>query len=446
VTEHLLLIRHASAWANQKKRALDPQLLETALDLRAFHDDAPATHWPLGSIEHLMLRRWPAHGPEAPDTAALAETLGTYVQFLRATGRMASGSGDPKALAKEARRAAPKMADACAELGAHSQSKVLMDFGREIGIDLEGASSIDDVQGQLDRLMGEWNALPEDERKRRMPLTSTEPGVHSRTISFGGSDEDEDDEPVRQGDPARSADQARGSPFVQACLRLAEWLTPSKKVTEIGVLRLAPAEAAYRELELWRWQEEAEAIDFDSASARAMASGPGKEPLFWWKSAADVDALERVWSSALEAGLVDLYATIAKPSGVLPESDDEWIALACAAFIGLWESAEDFRASRAPLLALLGNGLVGDGSVSWDELVGLWASHPDNIWARLPDREGLPAKDAQGWSERHLRRSMHWFSDTGIWTREGDDLVLTDLGRDFGALLFNLLDQGDLEL
>jgi hypothetical protein len=446
VSEHHLLIRHATTWASQKKRALDPELLETALDLRALHDDEPATHWPLGSVEHLMLRRWPAHGPEAPDTAALAETLGTYVQFLRATGRMASGSGDPKALAKEARRAAPKMADACADRGAHSQGKVLTDFGREIGIDLDGASSMEDMQEQLNRLMGEWNSLPEEERFRRMPLTSPEPGVHSRSISFGAHEDVDADRPVRRGDPVRAAEQARNSPFLQTCIRLADWLAPSKKVTDIGVLRLAPAEAAYRDLELWRWQQEADAIELGEEAARVMSSTPGKEPHFWWKSAADVDALERVWYSAVEASLIDVRATVAKPTGLLPTADDEWIGLACACFLALWEAAVDFRASWAPLLALLGTGLMGDGTVTWEELAEMWASHPDNYWAGIPAAEGLTTRDVQVWSDRHLKRSLHWFADTGIWTREGDDFTLTDLGREFGGLVFSLLDRGELNV
>jgi hypothetical protein len=294
--------------------------------------------------------------------------------------------------------------------------------------------------------MGEWNSLPEEERFRRMPLTSPEPGVHSRSISFGAHEDVDADRPVRRGDPVRAAEQARNSPFLQTCIRLADWLAPSKKVTDIGVLRLAPAEAAYRDLELWRWQQEADAIELGEEAARVMSSTPGKEPHFWWKSAADVDALERVWYSAVEASLIDVRATVAKPTGLLPTADDEWIGLACACFLALWEAAVDFRASWAPLLALLGTGLMGDGIVTWEELAEMWASHPDNYWAGIPAAEGLTTRDVQVWSDRHLKRSLHWFADTGIWTREGDDFTLTDLGREFGGLVFSLLDRGELNV
>jgi hypothetical protein len=455
MSEHLLLVRHATAWASQKQRALDPELLETALDLRAFHDEVPATRWPPGSIEHLMLRRWPAHGPEAPDIAALADTLGTFVQFLRATGRMASGSGDPKALAKEAQRAAPKMTEACADRDRHSQGKVLTDFGRELGIDLDGASSMEDMQEQLNRLMGEWNSLPEEERIRRMPLTSTEPGVHSRSVRLDGLD-GVDDAPVLQGDPVRSAQQARSSSFVQTCLRLADWLAPSRKVTEIGVLRLAPAAEAYRRLELWRWQDGADAVERGETIAGPSAPASEEEAFPWksaadaeafpWKSAADAAPLHRVWYSSQSGGLIDVLATVAKPTGRLPRGDDDWIGLACAAFLGLWESADDFSVSRAPLLALLGTGLVGDGIVSRSELAEVAGSHPASLWNTMPTGKELTSAQARAASERHLDGSLHWFADTGIWTRDGDDYLLTDLGRDFGALVFKLIDDGELDL
>lgn len=117
--------------------------------------------------------------PRGPDADALADTLDTFVHFLRATGRMASGSAEPKELAKEARRAAPRMAQACADIGAHSQTKVLTQFGKEVGIDLESASSQEDMNAKLGQLMETWNNLPVEERQARMPLTSTAPGVRS---------------------------------------------------------------------------------------------------------------------------------------------------------------------------------------------------------------------------------------------------------------------------
>ena len=60
----------------------------------------------------LMTVRWPGHGPlDPPDIDALVATLDTFWRFLRATGRMASGSADVKTLVREARRSATPMRD-----------------------------------------------------------------------------------------------------------------------------------------------------------------------------------------------------------------------------------------------------------------------------------------------------------------------------------------------
>ena len=107
--QHELLIRHAVAWADKRKQPLDRELLKTVLNLRDFHDATAPQEWQAGSAEHLMLVRWPSHGPSGvPDVDRLVETLGSFWRFLRGTGRMASSSADPRELAKEARRAAPR--------------------------------------------------------------------------------------------------------------------------------------------------------------------------------------------------------------------------------------------------------------------------------------------------------------------------------------------------
>lgn len=109
---YALLISHAERWAAKSKRPLDTDLLGTALNLRDFQDRVPGTAWPAGSADHLMTVRWPKHGPlGVPDVDALVDTLDSFWRFLRATGRLASGSADPKELAREARRSKERMRD-----------------------------------------------------------------------------------------------------------------------------------------------------------------------------------------------------------------------------------------------------------------------------------------------------------------------------------------------
>ena len=74
------------------------------------YDDLEPTYWPAGSVEHLLLERWPSKGDvDVPDETTLVETLDGWFRFLRSTGRMSGRSADPKQLAREARRAAPRM-------------------------------------------------------------------------------------------------------------------------------------------------------------------------------------------------------------------------------------------------------------------------------------------------------------------------------------------------
>ena len=170
MSDHELLLRHAESWASTKRRPFDRPLVETVLDLRHHHDAAPATQWPPGSVERVLLTLWPAYGPaDAPEAETLSAALDTYFRFLRVTGRLASGSAQPAQLTKEARRAARNMADAIADPSRHSQGRVLADFGREIGIDLDDAGSVEELQGRLGRVQDAWNALPVEERRRRMP-------------------------------------------------------------------------------------------------------------------------------------------------------------------------------------------------------------------------------------------------------------------------------------
>ena len=473
--EHQLLIRHALKWAESKQRTCDADLLETALELRSVHDELEDTYWPEGAVEDLMLVRWPSHGPlEAPDPDAVAGTLDTFVHFLRATGRMMSGSADPKSLAREARRAAPKMLDACADAGAHSQSKVLLGFAAESGIDLSSADSMEELQSRLDEVMNAWNALPQQERVARMPLTSNAPNAMSLRVSemFGGSggffdpkvaagllarddgwddgwdDGDEfDDTPLEPSDPALSAEAVRASGFIRSCRALLDWIGAGRAVTRTGVLRPAVAEAAFTALGLAEWDAR-----WELASRRALdGPSPTAEELeaasigFIWKSAGQCLPLDRLWWPLQVAG--DIETTSSKAT-VVPrtlDTDEEWVVWGLTLLIALLERVED-DVELGPLVHLLGAGVLGGEAVRLDDLRPWWATARSNPNARIAESVPDLASTIAHWSDRSLALTLHVFGDTGIWTRDGDTFELTPFGRDFALVFFRMLEDGAIEL
>lgn len=490
---HDLLVRHAVTWAKGKRRPLDAGLLATALDLRTHQDERGDTYWPAGSVEHLMLRRWPAHGPaEVPDVEALASSLDTYVHFLRATGRMASGSADPKSLAKEARRAAPRMADACADPARHSQTKVLQAFGREIGIELDEVESMEDLQGRLDAVMEAWNALPEQERMARMPVANAAPGAQAARLNealrglvdrgvdlgaladrpgglggalagaWGGFGREQDgaddvdawgdggaDVPLAPSDPALSAADVRSSGFVRECLRLVEWVGAGprggRSVTKTGVLRLAEAEAAYGELGLREWL-----VGWSRAMERAEQRAGG-QPMnvsvkegFWWSNAGDCLPLDRLFITSQTAGLLETGRSRVMP-GRVPAGDLDWVGTGAALVVALLRRVVDV-VPLSPMVHILGTGVLEGGTVDVGRIREDWRRREGMGETSLPRMDPgevalMPASD-----RARFDRLLYVFDDTGIWRRDGDTVTLTPFGRDVAIVVFTALDHGNLEL
>lgn len=142
-----LLLTHLERWADQRNRPIDMDVLESLLELRSSYTGLPPTSWPSGSVNDLLLELWPAKGEgSTPDPDAVAQSFDTFVRFLRNTGRMAGGSADPNDLAREARRAALRMGETNADRSQWSTGKVLTDHARKLGLDLNGAESLDDQQ------------------------------------------------------------------------------------------------------------------------------------------------------------------------------------------------------------------------------------------------------------------------------------------------------------
>ncbi|WP_345524726.1 hypothetical protein [Nocardioides endophyticus] len=441
-----LLITHAERWATGKSRSVESELLRQIVNLRLRYDELPPGAWPAGSAERLLLVTWPAYGPQPPDPDSLRETLDTFWSFLRATGRMAGGSATPAELRKEVRRALPKMAAACEDPANHAQGRVLGDFGRSIGVDLDGAADVADLKARVAQVTAAWNALPTEERARLMPdpspksLTGQRMTAAVNRLPWPEPEPDDFDAEIEPGDVKVSAQLARSSAFVAACLALVEWLGQGKPVTPRGLLRPPVAREAYRHLDLWQWQRRFEAVKRGSYGVPATPMTAEADALLAesalnsWRSAGDCLALDRLWYACDAADQVELTRSTARRGQRAPETDEEWRDLALVLLLGLcfrlgWYVVE-------PMAGMLLLAVVAEDEVVPLDAVRAW-------WdSRCP--ESLRNLDALRWQER-LDVVMFHFEDANLWTVVDDRYTLTDLGRDFAIVFVNAIDSGLLD-
>ena len=462
--EHDLLLRHAERWATEHGRTLDSELLEEALQLRSVHDGLAANSWPARSVTHLMLVRWPAHGPlDPPDVPALRTTLETFWRFLRNTGRMAGGSAEPSALVAEAKSAGRRMAKACADPAKMGPSKQMMLYGREIGITLDDVEDMDDANARLAQIVDAWNALPMAERQRRSPSTNsfgsrmgeamTEAAGH--VLQYGELpngwtmpeqprlDDASDDAMLHVTNPAISAPLYKASSYLRQVLALCEWVGDGRQVTDTEVLRLAVAKMAYADLGLWAWERDwLTAMGMELPEGERLEAALSQMGLSRWRSAADCLALDRLWLPALNAGLIAIEGKKAVFNrSALPETDETWAQLAQVLLLGLSRIAQQ-ESVLDPLLAVLVAIAWEDGAPrSVTQLADLWWNTPLNWCASLTDQER-----ARQLSDRYLRRCLVMFGDSGAWTTRRGKLVGTEIGWDFALVVMFALDQGVLQV
>ncbi|MGB7963515.1 MAG: hypothetical protein WCF12_11240 [Propionicimonas sp.] len=457
-----LLIRHAARWAGERGKALDPELLESALRLRSLHDGLAANRWPAKSVEHLMLVRWPAHGPQGcPDVPVLVTTLDTFWRFMRSTGRMAAASSEPKDLLREAKAAARGMPAACADPTNWSESKQLLDFGAEIGISMDDLADIDEANARLQRIMEAWNALPQEERWRRSPSAGNAGSRMGRALTdsaatwqhTGGlpagwqlpqpprlDDEPDEDEDLYPNDPKASAPQVRRSTFVQNALALADWVGSGREVTATNVLRPAVARAAYTALDLWAWERlwtRASGLDLpdipevDELAARTFLAS--------WRTAAECLPLDRLWLAATAVGLISVGSRRATRGPLAaPATDAEWVNLGLGLVLGLTHRAQEEGAfDPLPGVLFAVSPRLSEPCTA-AELREWWWNAPANTLAAAMARGPL----AREISDRRLNQCLAMFDDCGLWITRGGKLVGTDFGWDFSLMLVAAIDSG----
>lgn len=447
--DHAGLVERVRAWADRKKLPLDDDLLEEVLRLREMRDGLEPGQWPAGSVEHLLLVRWPGHGSHEADPEAMGATLETLWRFLRGNGLMAFDSAPPKRLALEFRRAVPRMGERYDDPEAQGMNRQLLEFGREeLGLDLESATSAEELQGMLDQIMQAWNAQSLEERLRRSPRGSGPVpfGAEQMLLSATGELADEDDDtPIRMSDPADSAPFARSAPFVQRALELARWIGDGKEVTAKEVLRPKVARTAYRELGLVRTCRRVRGMP--APERKAVLTDPtlraeieGEQLASWRRSAMDIPELDQLWLAATAGGLVEVRGRRAVGRPELPSDDRDVV-------VGVLHMAATVLLQQRPVwdLPMLVFGLLplampGSEWTTREELADGWWVNPTNrVFGELSEFSDREHSDAG------MRWAVEVLIDLGAIVDEGERLVPTPLGHDLALVLVTMLESGELE-
>ncbi|MGM0386444.1 MAG: hypothetical protein ACQERF_10770 [Actinomycetota bacterium] len=380
-----LLIRHAAKWAEKRSAPLDADLLETALELRSLHDGLTANRWPEGSVEHLMLERWPAHGPSgAPDVAALVATLESFWKFLSNTGRMARGSADPRILRAEARRAEPEMVEAT------------------------GA------------VPGGWG----------MPA---EPRL------------DEDEDLAFPSDPELAAPHWLGSAYCRSLAAFAQWVGDGREVTAAGLLRPAVAREAYRELDLWEWERGWWRIGHGEVPDPETDEILREVAVTSWRSAGDCLALDRLWNPLVAAGLVQLGSkrvVAARTVPTAPASDAVHFGLLALSHlvVSLREGLDTTCLAHVVFFIAF----AGDQPPTRTDLTEAWWASPANPLP-TPELSDDSERILRRLSDHTVLQCLEIFGDCGLWVEDGGVLVGTEFGWDFALIMTRLLESGILD-
>ena len=448
--DHAPIVQQAAEWAARKKLPLDADVLEEILRLRSDHDDLPPGVWPAGSVEHLLLERWPGHGSTEPDPDVMGPTLDTFWRYLRGSGQMAFESAPPKRLSLEWRRAVPRMGERYADPVAQGFNRQLFQFaGEELGLDLSSAESIEDLQAMLDQATQAWNELPMEERLRRSPRGSGPvPFGEDRPVADAGPpmpwDEVDEDHLFTRNEPSVTAPAVRRAPFVRRVLALAEWVGDGREVTKTATLRPAQARAAYQELGL---VEHSLTVRFLPRSERKAVLAQERDEieeavLGSMRSAMDVSELEDLWSACVGTGLVVVRGSRASADAkALPTTDEEWAVLGIQVGVGVVNQLADFN--RAPLIHALLGALMPDFE-GWDrdDLVERWWSAPGNLFG---DLTALPMrKHSDDVMDMALDRlvDLGAFRWDGALTGGAERVVPTPLGHDLALMVVQLLEEG----
>jgi hypothetical protein len=390
----------------------------------------------------------------APDEwfAAVTPTTRAYLEFLVDRGRLAPGSDSARALLATVDRIGDRVLTASRDPRNFGMAKsIFMTAGFDPSLSDPAGAAIE-----------AFNALPDAERAAVVDpaLGRVGPGDVLHLPDLGDL-ADRWGRPhlpmVWLPPPAELAPAVRAAPLVQDLLQLATWNGSRHKVTRSEVLPLADARHACADL--------------------GLPVPPG--PL---RSAAQIPALARLWSLALDSELLEIARRTAVRGDAVdllidPESDPDdvvswWVRLldACLADGPDWadeddeddededdqldgdededednDSDEDIAEAVDEVLSPLLVELYSEGRTSLDVLEQAVQEMAEEMLASMWVAEGIPENQMRQQTLQRWRAHVAQLVDVGAVTVEDGGLDLTPLGR-VGVRAIALDDGGEAPL
>lgn len=214
-----------SRWGDDDgTRRSDVDLL---LDWRVNYSNSELQHYTKDDLQEFLLQWCPRKLSAPPETAGpMCQSIGRFIEFLSSTGRFGGGVGRAAEVISYVESLPEAMSAAMADPANFGMAKSLF---AGMGAEVPDTDSPDELQGWLDGLMAEHNALPFEERR-----AVTDPFFEPKLTEVPF--------PYLPAPEAELAASAAAAPILAELRQLADLLGPDgRRLTQRGNLRLADA-------------------------------------------------------------------------------------------------------------------------------------------------------------------------------------------------------------
>ncbi len=301
-----------------------------ALDWKWGYGDGNLASWRVSDLVEYLLEWCPRKLSVPQDECeAVLDGLTSFVAFLAADGLLDPDSASPEVLEAALDELVAPFLEAMGDPSNFGMAKSLF-AGAGPGLDLEDPAS-------LQRYMDEFNALPEEERRRRIPDSALGLGP-----ALKAPPRQHRLPPVALPDDAEYAESAAKAPILERFARLVEFVGDGRKLTQRGQLALADARVLIEMLD----------------------TGDVMDPVIG-------DRTFKTVSSAELRGLRQIFAW-ARKAGVVRVAKGRVVATKKGRLLG-HDPVADFQAAVAALVAIgpLASQRDAEGWLAWPDVVDL---------------------------------------------------------------------------